>query len=691
MNGPSGINPSISRIDDLITFGEQFIDNMGIDGDANFGVVTYNSTSTQRYPGTAGALETLNSAARATNAKNSIDLTAGGNTNIGGGMITGRNLLTATGSGNPLIMILMTDGFHNAPFGDPTFEPLAVLPSIVSNSIHVHTVALGNSTNETMLQEIAKESGGIFIKLNSSFEFAPSFSTLASVSKGGSNLAPAQTYKITQGELHGKIPDNQNLSMLLGANQLKASSIRVRQTGDLQQIYVEEGAREVTFNIGWSTENTTLQATLLDPDNQPYASTSASSGSVSIYKGDRYLSFRLKNPKPGFWKYLIYGASVPEETYYSLQPTIVNPNVRLSASTVKRYDSGGNLIIRLHAVARDVLPVLNVSMSSILKTPNGTQQYVSLYDDGNPLHGDEVAADGIYSAEVSGLAAYGNGSYRFSVYCAADSTVASVVPGETIFSTPPNDQRYDVRTFTRSADTYVVVRDFPSNGNDPDGDGLINELPGDADGDGYDNPNDWDSDGDDISDPVEGDGDVDGDGIVNYLDIDSNGNGIVDNLDPRPYDVVVKPFRNFTLDYMMGAYLFSHDLPYDPEIVFGFRVGTDLSKRFRFKGEFIASQMENDQEENGLMIHANGLIEWSITGSTLVRPYLQAGAGYLSFRSFGTVADQSGLTPVIGLGLEFPYSARLSGFLEGRWMDLSQLDLKPANQYGILWGVRLKL
>lgn len=206
MNDPGGLGTPTTRREDLISFGQMYIDDMGIDGDVNLGIVTYSSSSTQRYPATAGSLQTLNSNTRATNAKNSINISAGGRTNIGGAMMSGRDLLS--GGSNPLILILMTDGFHNEPPFDPTFEPLTVLPSLIDEAIHIHTVALGDDTNESVLKEIAQQSGGIFIRANNSFEFAPTFATLAGITKGGTNLAPAETYRITQGVQHGSLPDD---------------------------------------------------------------------------------------------------------------------------------------------------------------------------------------------------------------------------------------------------------------------------------------------------------------------------------------------------------------------------------------------------------------------------------------------------------------------------------------------------
>src|SRR6185436_5110454 len=102
----------------------------------------------------------------------------------------------------PLVVILMTDGYHNWPPGDASAEPLAVLPSLVAAGIHVHTVALGDSTNEALLRQIAKDSGGIFWKANNSVECEPIFTSLAAITRGGSILDSPQAHLLAPGEVH---------------------------------------------------------------------------------------------------------------------------------------------------------------------------------------------------------------------------------------------------------------------------------------------------------------------------------------------------------------------------------------------------------------------------------------------------------------------------------------------------------
>jgi von Willebrand factor type A domain len=685
MNAPGGRTTELRRLDDLYEFAEQYIRTMMAGGaTVNLGVVRYNSTITQAFPTTPNTLRRLDG----NSLEEAIIATveeAQSMTNIGGGMIAGRDMLMSSNTGNPRIMILMTDGFHNQPVNDGRYDPLIVLPTVLDARIHVHTVGLGNVINREMLSTIAKKSGGVFIDLLVSLGFAPTLAMFEASIKGGDNLIPEQQGKIAKDVTHAsgvEVPGPQSHQQ----NPTPGTVLRFLPTA-----YVESGAQEITFNLGWSTNNTQLDLSLFDPDSIQIASTGTSTATVTIIPGNRFVTIKVKNPKPGTWHYSITGRRVPVETFYTLQPTIVNPAVRLAAFAQKITNASGNPSIILSAISSDILPLRRVPTYAHMIAPNGSRQLITLFDDGDPAHADKLADDGMYTAAITNLAGFGNGTYRFVVFNQADTT-AKAVAGEEMFSGPSNDQRYPARKFTRAVTVHEVISEFPGNPADPDGDGLTTESQDDPDGDGLTNDRDGDSDNDDMGDAVEGIGDPDRDGIPNYLDPDSDGDGLLDNVDPHPYEEKsVKPFRNITVDYLMGTYLFTPDFPYDPEIVFGFRVGTAWKEKYLLKAELIGSQMENDAEQNGLMLNVNALVEVRLTSSAILNTYVQAGGGYSSFNSFGSVGRQSGATALIGLGLEFPFSGKAAGFVEGRYLNFSGLDLKSNHQSAVLWGVRIKL
>lgn len=529
MNGDGGVSSGVTRIEDLNTFAKQFIDLMGTD-DVELGIVTYNSAATDAFD-----VSLLDSAVTVTAAKNAVPAMAGGNTNIGGGLARGRDMITDMAPGGPMVIILMTDGFHNYPPGDPSAQPLNVLPSVVDAGIHVHTVALGDSTNEDLLRDIAKQSGGIFWKANSSIEFEPIFSSLAAITRRGAILDGPQSHPLPPGVAHASMT-----GLPKGATPRGAAIRSV-----LHSVFVEQGNQEAAFNLGWSAEDAKLEMTLIAPNGQVILPDDVRAGlytNIRLLEGTRYRSYVVDSAMKGMWHFAVWATSNPGGTTYVLQPTVINPDVRAFANAEKIFPgSGSEPVIHLSAVARDGIPVTRLAVEATMTDPNGATSLVQLFDDGDPAHGDQFAADGMYSANIAGLDATGNGVYHFEITMRAQAGIASVIEGEEPPPTVDNRLLYSVRDFWRSFATDVVVLELPDDPKgDLDRDGIPDKVEGtdDADGDGIPNLRDLDSDGDDLTDAQEGTGDPDGDRIPNFLDTDSDGDRIPDNQDPAPYDGV---------------------------------------------------------------------------------------------------------------------------------------------------------
>ncbi|HEV2805023.1 MAG TPA: VWA domain-containing protein [Chthoniobacterales bacterium] len=535
MNEPGGVSPAVSRIADLQNFASQFIDVMGL-GDVELGIVTYASTATPVQSPTL-----LAAAADVTASKGNLPSTATGQTSVGGGMIAARDMLIASPAPGPLIMILMTDGFHNYPPGDPSFEPLAVVPSLVAHDIRVHTIGLGDSTNEDLLRQIADQSGSMFWKANNSFQLEPIFSSLASVVRGGSVLDSAQQHVLPPGEIHlsaGWTKDPKpSQDLTAPAASARQPTFRPKET--LRPIWVEKGNKQAAFNLGWSSEQTTLELALKSPSGQVITAAAVSSGSVPgvrMAAGGRYFSYVVSAAEEGWWGVAVVPRNNPSGTTYAMQPTVLNHEVRAYAAAQLKTVSGSPAI-SLTGMSSDVMGLTGVAVSAVLTDPAGGSHFIAMFDDGNPMHADDRPDDGVYSAKVDNLAASGNGVYHFEVSFDADPATAKVVPGEEPSPKVDNRTIYSVRKFHRSFPVDVTVTSFPGNPGDKDGDGIPDSVEGssDADGDGIPNDRDLDSDGDDHPDRAEGTKDLDCDGVPNFLDTDSDGDGIPDAEDPNPY------------------------------------------------------------------------------------------------------------------------------------------------------------
>lgn len=535
MNGPGGVSPGVSRLSDLQNFSSQFIDLMGL-GDVELGIVTYASDAVPVQSPTL-----LTDAGVVTTSKGNLPGSASGQTSIGRGMVAGRDMLTASPAPGPLIMILMTDGFHNHPPGDATLEPLAIVPSLVAQDIRVHTIGVGDSTNEDLLRQIADQTGSMFWKANNSFELEPIMASLGAVVRGGSVLDSAQQQLLPSGEIHVSKNWNQDPKPAqdLSAQPATARTAKIKLNETLRGVWVENGNQETAFNLGWSSQQATLELALKSPSGQIITPAAVSSGTVPgvrIASGQRYFSYVISGAEAGLWGIAVLPRANPGGTTYAVQPTVVNLAVRGYADA-ELLTEAGSPVIRVVGMPRDGIGLSEVAVAAVMTDPAGGTRFVAMFDDGNASHGDDLPGDGVYSARVGSLAPSGNGVYHFEISFDADPATAKVVRGEEPPPAVDNRTLYSVRKFHRSFPVDVAVAAFPGNPGDKDGDGIPDpeEGGGDPDGDGIPSDRDHDSDGDDHPDREEGTKDLDCDGVPNFLDPDSDGDGVLDANDKDPF------------------------------------------------------------------------------------------------------------------------------------------------------------
>jgi uncharacterized protein YegL len=539
MNGPGGVSAGVSRLQDLQTFASQFIDVMGFD-DVELGIVTYASNATEEQSATL-----LDDAAAAAAAKGNLPTAATGQTSIGRGMSAGRDLLTASAAPGPLVMILMTDGFHNHPPGDASLEPLAVVPSLLAEDIHVHTIGLGDSVNEDLLRDIADATGAMFWKANNSLQLEPVLAGLGAVVRGGSLLDSAQLQQLPPGTVHissgwldnddAGVAGPQDLTaapQTARGSNLRATKQRVEEA--LRRIWVEEGNREAAFSLGWAAPDADLDLILRSPSGEVIT---GPADQVRRATGPRYVTYVVANAESGWWDVAIRPRANPTGTAYAFQPTVVNLAVTGYADG-ELLEIDGAPVIRVVGMARDGIAVTDASVTALMTDPGGATRLIQMFDDGDSSHGDAIGADGLYSGLAGNLAASGNGIYRFEVSFSVDPTTATVVPGEEPPPTVDNRTLHSVRRFERSFPVAVAVNAFPGIPQDSDGDGIPDPEDGnqDTDGDGNVNRADPDSDGDDHPDRDEGTADLDCDGVPNFLDTDADGDGIPDASDLAPFE-----------------------------------------------------------------------------------------------------------------------------------------------------------
>jgi hypothetical protein len=321
-----------------------------------------------------------------TNAKTYIDgITPGGGTSIGDGMGEGAAQRVGSPTGNARCRyVLLSDGEENQPdyWAD-------VVGAVQATGCPVMAIAFGPGANETLMQQIATDTGGSYYYNDvymgttaGAATVAPSFTAADMVLELGS------TYQFAQAR-----GDRQRLLTEKGT-----ASRRQTYTHTVQ---VDSSVLVAQFVLDWySPYYAQLQLQLVQPDgtviSPPYDFEDNSAGHVG---------WRIPNPQDGEWKLLVrlLQAELPQVSYQVLVSGKTNLTSRLILPDTLRMQlfTGNRVPIRALVTSGDG-PVLNALVLANVVAPNGAHSMVPLFDDGN--HGDGHANDGFYA----GLYTLGN-------------------------------------------------------------------------------------------------------------------------------------------------------------------------------------------------------------------------------------------------------------------------------------------
>jgi len=100
-----------------------------------------------------------------------------GRTAIGLGLIVGLDSLAKDSLRRPLAyreIILMTDGIHNTGI-----SPLDVLDRALAENVTVHAITFSRDANKTLMQEVARRTGGVYLHAENNQELLEVFRTVA--------------------------------------------------------------------------------------------------------------------------------------------------------------------------------------------------------------------------------------------------------------------------------------------------------------------------------------------------------------------------------------------------------------------------------------------------------------------------------------------------------------------------------
>jgi hypothetical protein len=462
------------------------------------------------------------------NAKNYIDtLAPGGATSIGDGMATAVTQRTGSTTGNPLCsFVLLSDGMENSPqfWAD-------VQASVVGTGCPVTSIAFGAASDETLMQNIATATGGIFF-YNDVYTGA---AMAADADAGDATMAAADTfldlgntYEYAQAQGEGR----QRIAQQEGAVSLKPIGASAVQSHTVQ---IDESVTEALFSLDWvpgralSMTLRTPSGALIEQADRPYDFVDYESG---------HLGWRIATPEPGAWQVIVdfqtiqgpFDASVasvdataPAGIPYQVivsGDTYLTVNLLLPANWGKQYFTGNR--VPIYAIVAGQEPVGGLNLAALITSPSGRTSRVPLYDDGQ--HDDGEANNGLYGG----------------LYTLVNEAISVAPSGEAVQEPQPKDEgsyrvRLNVLTsdFSREALGSFSVQEGP----DDNGSGLpdpfeqennLTGSEGDPDLDFLDNQSEYQVGTDPRNSDSDGGGENDGSEISKGKDpLDPADDGII--------------------------------------------------------------------------------------------------------------------------------------------------------------------
>lgn len=306
------------------------------------------------------------------------NLVATGNTALGQGAQAGYGLLTtAAHSDHDWTMVLLSDGHENEiPYWS------AVAGGITD--VIVHTVALGEDANRTLLQTIAGAKDGDFFYVDVDPPVPPPLTTAGLTTPTalpflaetlGNRLA--DTYvaigELSQGwqrlyEAHGQARDGKIISLT---------------------IPVEKGLPTVIFTLNWDSPAGYLILRLLDPNGN------AVTPAMDL-RAPTHHQLRVHDPMAGDWT-----ARIELErpaTEYHLMVSAKTPTTLIAAVGGDPMPRGVGQIVPIFGILTDQRPIVGAKVIAYIAGPTGSTLQ-ELFDDG--AHDDGKANDGLYAANFT--------------------------------------------------------------------------------------------------------------------------------------------------------------------------------------------------------------------------------------------------------------------------------------------------
>ena len=284
------------------------------------------------------------------------------------------------------VMIVLTDGNNNV-----SQDPISVVNEEVDQDIRIFTIGVGEGVDSFPLTAIADMRDGEFFTA----------------------ISAADLNRISQ-VINGRIS---------GSTTVLDSDATISPVNDLHfALSIDPSASSLTVGLVW-TEND-LDIELVSPSGKVYSRESITDDpDATLHFGIEYETLKINLPESGDWTAKVLGAGAAEEgTPFDL---LIQSNSLLKVTTsvsnemsekATRFETGEKATFSVKV--EDERAVTGLRVIAKVKAPSGTVTRISLVDDAT--QGDEVAGDGIYTAEFDELSTAG--SYEIDYEMSGESS-----------------------------------------------------------------------------------------------------------------------------------------------------------------------------------------------------------------------------------------------------------------------------
>jgi len=324
-------------------------------------------------------------------AKSYINALVSGNmTSIGAGLEAAVKERNDSETGNPLCsFVLLSDGMENTfPFWSD------VAGAVVGTGCPVTTIAFGPESDETLMQDIATATGGLYF-YNDVYVSARDADGRAAPTMADADLDLANTYEYAEGLGEGR------QRLLAEKGVLTRAVPEAKHT-----VFIDETLTEAVFSLDWFAGLTpgpgydNMELALESPSGRIFNSSDPKYSFSDLL--NKHVGFRLgredlEAEEAGTW--VLYVSLVDPEIDALPYQVLVSGQTRITLHLLLpdrlgvRYTTGNR--VPIYALLTADGPIPDAMVEAFVTAPNGVETRVMLSDDGQ--HGDGKPRDGLYA------------------------------------------------------------------------------------------------------------------------------------------------------------------------------------------------------------------------------------------------------------------------------------------------------